>query len=192
MPKKAFWIAIKTHIKPTNTQQYVHASSAHPPRTGWGIIKGELLRYLQTNSNKATFQMYKEKHVENMKERGYRQEIIDRSIRGIKLNKTHNADEPLTFTTTYSPHLLTYCLKRLLTKHWCLIEKSPLLSRLFPNRPTEAFRTHKSIRKQLTQARVIIPLLSPEVHYLPCGRTEAALQSPLPCMSCCWCPLVCF
>ena len=27
---------IKTHIKPTNTQQYVHASSAHPPGTGRG------------------------------------------------------------------------------------------------------------------------------------------------------------
>ena len=25
---------IKTHIKPTNTQQYVHASSAHPSGTG--------------------------------------------------------------------------------------------------------------------------------------------------------------
>ena len=35
---------IKTHIKPTNTQQYVHASSAHPPGAGQNIIKGELLR----------------------------------------------------------------------------------------------------------------------------------------------------
>ena len=149
---------IKTHIKPTNTQQYIHASSAHPPGTGRGIIKGELLRYLRTNSNEATFQMYKEKQVENMKKRGYRQETIDRSIRGIKFpdrqktltNKTHDAGERLTFTTTYSPQLPTYRLRRLLTKHWHLIEKSPLLSRLFPNRPTVAFRTHKSIRKQLT------------------------------------------
>ena len=51
---------IKTHIKPTNTQQYVHASSAHPPGTGRGIIKGELLRYLRTNSNEATFQTHRE------------------------------------------------------------------------------------------------------------------------------------
>ena len=64
---------IKTHIKPTNTQQYVHASSAHPPGTGRGIIKGELLRYLRTNSNEATFQTYKEKHVQNMKK-----EVIDK------------------------------------------------------------------------------------------------------------------
>ena len=41
---------IKPHIKPTSTQQYVHASSAHPPGTGHGTIKRELL------SNEATFQ----------------------------------------------------------------------------------------------------------------------------------------
>jgi len=28
--------------------------------------------------------MYKKKHIENMKKRGYRQKTIDRSIRGIK------------------------------------------------------------------------------------------------------------
>ena len=74
---------IKTHIKPTNTQQYVHASSAHPPGTGRGIIKGELLRYLRTNSNEPTFLTHKEKHVENMKTQGYRQETIHESIKGI-------------------------------------------------------------------------------------------------------------
>ena len=50
---------IKTHIKPTNTQQYVHALSAHSPGTGQGIIKGELLGYLRTNSNETTFQTLK-------------------------------------------------------------------------------------------------------------------------------------
>ena len=30
LPRKAFWIS-KPIIKPTNTQQYIHASSAHPP-----------------------------------------------------------------------------------------------------------------------------------------------------------------
>ena len=54
-----------------------------PPGTGRGIIKGEILRHLRTNSNETTFQTHKEKHVENMKKRGYRQEVIDRSIKGI-------------------------------------------------------------------------------------------------------------
>ena len=176
---------IKTHIKPTNTQQYVHASSAHPPGTGRGIIKGELLRYLRTNSNEATFQTHREKHVENMKKRGYRQETIDESIRGIKFpdrlktlaSKPHG-DERLTFTTTYSPHLPTHRLRRLLVKHWHLIEKSPLLSRLFPNRPTVAFRTHKSIRKQLTRAR----LEDSKIVY-KIDRDLTLLCEPLPALS---------
>ena len=72
----------------------------HP---GQHIIKGELLRYLRTNSNEATFQTHREKHVENMKKRGYRQETIDESIRGIKFpdrlktlaSKPHAGDERL-------------------------------------------------------------------------------------------------
>ena len=91
-----------------------------------------------------------------------KQEVIDKSIKGInfsigkkmQVNKPRNASGRLTFTTTYSLHLQTHCLRRLLVNHWHLIEKSPLLSRLFPNRPTIAFRTHKSIRKQLTCARL--------------------------------------
>ena len=69
-------------------------------------------------------------------------------------NKSRNADECLTFTNIYTPHLPTYRLRKLLVKHWHLIEKSLLLCRLFPNRPTIAFRTHKSIRKQLTRVRL--------------------------------------
>ena len=53
---------IKTHIKPTNTQQYVHASSCHPPGTGKGLIKGEMLCYLRTNSNSENFEAFKTKH----------------------------------------------------------------------------------------------------------------------------------
>ena len=49
---------IKTRINPTNTQQYVHASSAHSPGTGPGIIEGKLLRYLRTNLNETTFQIH--------------------------------------------------------------------------------------------------------------------------------------
>ena len=37
---------IRTHIKPTNKQLYVHASSYHPPGTRKGIAIGEAKRYL--------------------------------------------------------------------------------------------------------------------------------------------------
>ena len=41
---------VKTHVKPTNKQLYIHASLYHPPGTSKGIIIGEVKHYLRTNS----------------------------------------------------------------------------------------------------------------------------------------------
>ena len=42
---------IKTHYKPTETFQYTHFTSCHPPRVKRGFIKGEAIRLLRTNSS---------------------------------------------------------------------------------------------------------------------------------------------
>ena len=47
---------IKTHYKQTETFQYTHFTSCHPPGVKWGFIKGEELRLLRTNSSKTTFE----------------------------------------------------------------------------------------------------------------------------------------
>ena len=44
---------IKTHFKPTETFQYTHFTSCHPPSVKIGFVKGEALRILRTNSSKA-------------------------------------------------------------------------------------------------------------------------------------------
>ena len=46
---------IRTHIKPTNKQLYVHASSYHPPSILAAISKGETHRCLRTNSDVNNF-----------------------------------------------------------------------------------------------------------------------------------------
>ena len=59
----------RTHIKPTNKQLYVHATSYHPPTTKEAIAKGESKRYLRTKSDEKEFRkmttnlIYKLKHV---------------------------------------------------------------------------------------------------------------------------------
>ena len=50
-----------THIKPTNKQLYIHATSYHPPTTINAISKGETNRYLRTNSNEREFQNMKQR-----------------------------------------------------------------------------------------------------------------------------------
>ncbi len=46
---------IRTHIKPTNKQLYVHATSYHPASTGKSITIGETNRYIRTNSDQPNF-----------------------------------------------------------------------------------------------------------------------------------------
>ena len=46
---------IKTQNKPTETFQYAHFTSCHPPGVKRGFIKGEAIRLLRTNSSTTTF-----------------------------------------------------------------------------------------------------------------------------------------
>ena len=46
---------IKTNYKPTETFQYTHYTSCHPPGVKRGFIKGESIRLLRTNSSKKNF-----------------------------------------------------------------------------------------------------------------------------------------
>ena len=46
---------IRTHIKPTNKQLYIHASSYHPPTTINAISNGKVNRYLRMNSDEREF-----------------------------------------------------------------------------------------------------------------------------------------
>ena len=54
---------VKTHFKKTETFQYTHFTSCHPPSVKKGFVKGEALRILPTNSSKTTF----EENISNFK-----------------------------------------------------------------------------------------------------------------------------
>ena len=47
---------VRTHFKPTETFQYTHFASSHPPGVKKGFVKGEGLRLLKTNSSKKIFE----------------------------------------------------------------------------------------------------------------------------------------
>ena len=46
---------IRTHFKATETFQYTHFSSCHPPVVKKGFIKGEAFRLFRTNSSETAF-----------------------------------------------------------------------------------------------------------------------------------------
>ena len=77
-------IDIRTHFKPTETFQYTHFSFCNPHRVRKGLIKGESLRLLRTNSSGKSFY----ENIYNFKKRlcagGYPQNLIEKITSEVK------------------------------------------------------------------------------------------------------------
>jgi hypothetical protein len=63
---------VKTHIKPTNKQLYIHRTSYHPKCTKIAIPKGEIQRYLRSNTRQETFKQISKRLKTKLIERGYK------------------------------------------------------------------------------------------------------------------------
>jgi len=74
---------VKTHIKPTNKQLYVHASSYHPPNTGKSIAIGEANRYVRTNSDGPHYNAMTTHLTEKFRQRGYKTRNIHSYISSV-------------------------------------------------------------------------------------------------------------
>ena len=174
---------IKTYIKPTNTQQYVHASSSHPPGSGRGLIRGELLRYLRTNSTLESFEAFKKIHQTNVTARGYSVRQFEEATCDISFtnrpatlqDKVQDTGPKLTLCTTYTPYLPPARIRSIIRTHWDLIQSCPNLSKIFPQKPRLTFRTSKSLKQMLVRARV-----QDEYQYHKIDRNLRALQGYLP------------
>ena len=70
-------VDVKTHFKRTETFQYTHFTSSHPPSVKKRFVEGEAVRILRTNSSKTTF----EENISKFKKR-----LIDR---GPETEATH-------------------------------------------------------------------------------------------------------
>ena len=70
---------IRTHYKPTETIQYTHYTSCHPPGVKRGFIKGEAIRLLRTNSSEKTFEECLSNFKLHLRVRSYPQTFIERS-----------------------------------------------------------------------------------------------------------------
>ena len=77
--KKEAVLDVRTHFKPTETFQYTHYSSCHPPGVKKGFIKGEALRLLRTNSSKILFEERVKTFKQHLLQRGYPQNLIQKS-----------------------------------------------------------------------------------------------------------------
>ena len=136
----------RTYFKPTETFQYTHFKSCHPPGVKKGFVKGEGLRLLRTNSSEETF-------VENirifklrLRARGYPNNLIDKTLSEVKFSHRKKAlkdntrvqKEILPFVTQYNPSVPN--LKHILMEKWHLIESQPKLKEMFKEPPIISYK----------------------------------------------------
>ena len=151
---------IKTHFKPTETFQFTHFASCHPPGVKYGFIKGEAIRLLRTNSSKKTFEESLVKFKQRLKARGYPENTIERSLSEVNFASRQSAltqkkkshERILPFVTTYHPAVKN--VKQILMEQWSLIQDQPLLKTIFKNPPIISFKKGKSLKDILVIAKL--------------------------------------
>ena len=158
--KKESILDVRTHFKPTETFQYTHFTSCHPPGVRKGFIKGEALRLLRTNSSKATFEENITQFKRRLRDRGYPDNLLENTISEIKFsermsalqNKQKTRKRILPFVTEYRPSVPN--LKNILMSKWHLIENQPLLREIYKDPPLLSYRKGRSLKDVLVRAKL--------------------------------------
>ena len=141
---------IRTHYKPTETFQYTHFSSCHPPGVKKGFIKGEALRLLRTNSSKTAFEEKIKLFQSHLIDRGYPEGLENR--KQALLPKPKADKKILPFVTQYHPAVPN--VKQILMKHWHLIEEQPLLKEIFKEPPLISYKKGRSLKDILVRSKL--------------------------------------
>ena len=150
--KKAAVLDVRTHFKPTETFQYTHFSSCHPPGVKRGFIKGEALRLLRTNSSKTLFEEMIKNFKKELQERGYPESFIQNTLSEVNFEdrklalqqKRRENKRILPFVTQYQPSVPN--LKQIIINKWHLIKRQPLLNEIFKEPPLISYKKGRSLK----------------------------------------------
>ena len=157
-------ISTKTFEKPLNKYLYVPRMSCHPPHTLSGFIKGEMIRYLISNTKKKHFRKAVHRFTKRLVQRGYARTEIDAISRqitfGQRQDRLHQAARK-TMQQGHAPLLcLTYNriigkvnLRRAAKKIFDKYKHIPNVADVLQHKPPMiSYRVHKNLQKLLTRA----------------------------------------
>ena len=152
---------VKTHIKPTNRQAYVHANSFHPPGVSKGVALGEMKRYLRTNSRVDSFNIFKAKHKVNLRKRGYslkfinhftdKVKFLDRSFELTK-KKVKKQLYKIPFVTRFTPSA-SLAIK-IIKKYWYHLQQLQQFRHVKIPTPMLSYKTNRNIKSLLVKAKL--------------------------------------
>ena len=152
---------IKCHTKTTETFQYLHRDSCHPPSVFRSFMIGEVHRYLRNTNNMSEFEKKLTEFKSHLIARGYKIPEINKCLRTLNFNdrkyilnkpKKDSTNRPVTFSVRYHPYAST--ITKCLNKHWQLIEQDATLSKIFTTKIAMAFKKGKTIGNKITCNKV--------------------------------------
>lgn len=142
---------VAPHFKGTNTFQYLHATSCHPPTAFRGVIKGELVRMLRASSSMETFAKFKAIILKHLRHRGYSRRLLSRVSREVVfvdrathlLDKQIEKENPPIFITKFHQGTQVKDIRSALT---------PISEDV--TRPLVAFKKGKTLSTHLVRAKL--------------------------------------
>ena len=175
------------YTKPTDSNNYLLYSSAHPAHCKRGIPFGQFLRLRRICSDDSNFIQHCVEKGEHFLRRGYPIELLIDSFAKAKMiprssllhKTTHTPDKesPNILVTTFNTG---YCgLKSIVTKNWDILGRSCSTREIHQKKLITAFRKPKSLRDVLVKAR-LPTRKSPPTHSLP--------SNPCKTKNCRYCP----
>ena len=151
---------IKSHIKKTETYQYLSTDSSHPKHTFNSITKAETIRHIRNNSNEKELNIHLSTLKNKLIKRGYNRNKTNEIINKTKDNtdrvnilshKHRDKNIPLTMVTKYNPVVKN--LNRILRKHWDQMIQDKVCKHIFIKKPIIAYKHNKNLKEYFAKAR---------------------------------------
>lgn len=151
-------LGTRLHRKPTDTLQYVRASSMHPTHTHTAIATSQFLRALRNCSLPGDQDHFCRETAATLRSRGYNPRLLRKTYRRAKLRHAANTTIPkkprdILVLTYFHNHAH---LPGLLRQHHQTFQTTPLgrdLHRKFPEPPMVAWRRSRNLRDHLIRAQ---------------------------------------
>jgi hypothetical protein len=97
----------KIHFKPTNTHQFLHTLSHHPPSTFQGIVKSQFIRYKRLSTTRKDFDSSCNTLIKALIPRGYKKRKMSHIKNLVWPNNTHCLPSKNGFYTCLKPRCRT-------------------------------------------------------------------------------------
>ena len=146
---------LKTYQKPLNLYQYLHYSSNHPKSVYKGLIRGECIRYLRTNTIQSNFNAMISIFKMRLLQRGYPKKLVDKYTSTVQFSQRqkhiqHIPTKVICKTPIFSclPPPQYNQLKTIILQGYSQIQGKV-------TRPRFIFQRHKSLGQELVKAETI-------------------------------------